>query len=281
MRRFLRLTPFAVVFVVLGLAVGLPQAGAIINGTPDDGTTPIYPNVGIVYNDANPWQNGFCSGTLISSTVFLTAGHCTSAFIPANIAHIHISFDAHLSVSPQNTIVAPNPLDVTGWESHPDYVDPPPLSLTAVIPNDVGVFYLKNPVAGVTPATLPDAGFLDEAAARHMLAGHEFDVVGYGLNSLTHPLASPQASYTWNQEREYTTERFKSLTPNDLGQFGPGTCYADSGGPHFYGGDQPYLEVAVTSSGNPICENGAWDSSQRLDTPAVHDWLQEVLADHP
>ncbi|HET7353030.1 MAG TPA: trypsin-like serine protease [Gaiellaceae bacterium] len=275
MRRFVRLAPLAVAFVVLGLAVGLPQAGAIINGTPDDGTVDgiIHPNVGIVYNDTVPWNSGFCSGTLISPTVFLTAGHCTATFIPANIAHIHVSFDAHLSVSPENTIIAANRIDVTGWETDPDF------GYVRVL-NDVGVFYLKDPVYGVTPAELPDVGFLDEQAAKNGLAGHEFDIVGYGLNSLDHPIASPQANFTWNQEREYSTQRFRALTPNDLAQFGPGTCYADSGGPHFYGGDQPNLEVALTSSGNPICTTGAWDNSQRLDTPAVHDWLQGILADH-
>ena len=286
MRRFLRLGPLAVVFVVLGLAVGLPRAAAIINGTPDDGTVDgiIHPNVGMVWGDATPWYGGFCSGTLISPTVFLTAGHCTAAFPPARISHIHVTFDAHLSLSPEGLTVAANPIDVTGWETHPDFGYPPGNSgnsATVRVLNDVGVFFLKDPVYGVTPAELPDVGFLDEAAARNGLAGHEFDIVGYGWNSLTHPLASPQTSYTWNQEREYTTERFMALTPNDLAQFGPGSCYADSGGPHFYGGDEPNLEVAVTSSGPPLCEgSGTWENSQRLDTPAVHDWLQEILANH-
>jgi hypothetical protein len=279
MRRLLRLTPLAVVVVVLGLAVGLPQAGAIINGTPDDGTVDgiIHPNVGVVYNAANPWYYGFCTGTLISPTVFLTAGHCTSAFNPANSANIRISFDAHLLLSADDTIVAANPLEVSGWETDPDYVEPPPSSGTVRILNDVGVFFLKDPIDDVTPATLPNVGFLDDMAAKGGLVGHEFDIVGYGLNSYKGGtyFHSPHVNFTWNQEREYSTALFKALTPNNLAQ-GAGTCYADSGGPHFYGGDQPNLEVALTSSGDPVC--GPEDNSQRLDTKSVHDWLQDIIA---
>ncbi|HLM78402.1 MAG TPA: trypsin-like serine protease, partial [Rubrobacteraceae bacterium] len=46
-------------------------AGAIINGQPDGSR---HPYVGMVYNDG-----ALCSGTLISPTAFLTAGHCTSS----------------------------------------------------------------------------------------------------------------------------------------------------------------------------------------------------------
>lgn len=280
MRRFLRLAPLVAV-MVLGLAVGLPQAGAIINGTPDDGTTPRYPNVGVVYNENNPWYYGFCSGTLISETVFLTAGHCTSAFLPANSAHIRISFDAHLTVSSEDTIVTSTPLQVDGWETHPGYVEPPPNSGTVRLLNDVGVFFLKDRVEGVTPAELPPyAGFLNDAAAKGGLVGHAFDIAGYGLNSYHGGtfFHDTHASFTWNKEREFSTTLFKALTPNNLA-VGTGTCYADSGSPKFFGGEQPNLEVAVTSGGDPTC--GSLDNSQRLDTPSVLGWLQQILADNP
>jgi Trypsin len=138
-------------------AVGLPQAGAIINGSPDDGTVGgiIHPNVGVVYYDDNPWYYWFCSGTLISPKVFLTAGHCISAFGPARISHVHVSFDAHVTLSQADAIVTANPVEVTGWETHPNYGEPPLNSGTVRILNDVGVFFLKEPVEGVTPAELP------------------------------------------------------------------------------------------------------------------------------
>jgi secreted trypsin-like serine protease len=270
MKRLLHLAPLAGLLVVLGLAVGLPQAGAIVNGTPDGGTNPIYPNVGIVYTDDHPWFVGFCSGSLISPTEFLTAGHCTSVFNPARVAHIRVTFDAQLRLSPDGLITNENWVGVTGWETHPDFVAH---GLTGSMLNDVGVMHLKDPV-DATPVQLPEVGFLDQAAAKGGLLGHEFDIVGYGLNSLDRSYLGQglQANVTWDGQREFSTAVFKSLTPNDLVQF-TGTCFGDSGGPHFYGGDQPNLEVALTSSGDPTCGNQ--DSSQRLDVPAVHDWLEQ------
>jgi Trypsin len=57
--------------MVLGITAG--PAGAITGGHPD-GTA--HPYVGFV---GEP-EGGFCSGTLLSPTVFLTAGHCTDYF---------------------------------------------------------------------------------------------------------------------------------------------------------------------------------------------------------
>ncbi len=57
--------------MVLGVTAG--PAGAITGGRPD-GTA--HPYVGFV---GEP-EGGFCSGTLLSPTVFLTAGHCTYYF---------------------------------------------------------------------------------------------------------------------------------------------------------------------------------------------------------
>ena len=73
-------------FVVLALAVS--AVGAITDGELDgDG----HPYVGLmVAQDANGAPLWRCSGTLMSPTLFLTAGHCTEA--PA--AHVEIWFDA-------------------------------------------------------------------------------------------------------------------------------------------------------------------------------------------
>ena len=64
----------------LGLAVATP-AGAITNGSPDGNA---HPNVGGLVA-AKAYSDGtwiYCSGTLISPTVFLTAAHCQRARTP-------------------------------------------------------------------------------------------------------------------------------------------------------------------------------------------------------
>ncbi len=72
------------------VAIGVGPAGAITDGVPDNAGHPYVGLMSAHDSDGNPlWR---CSGTLLSPTVFLTAGHCTEA--PA--AHVEIWFAAHI-----------------------------------------------------------------------------------------------------------------------------------------------------------------------------------------
>src|SRR5437016_12772019 len=62
----------ALIAVAAAAAVLSASVGAITNGVPDGDA---HPYVGVA--SSGDW---FCSGTLLSPTVFLTAGHCTDAF---------------------------------------------------------------------------------------------------------------------------------------------------------------------------------------------------------
>src|SRR5215217_5480598 len=79
------------------LAIGIGPAGAITDGALDGNG---HPYVGLmVAQDAKGKPLWRCSGTLLSSKLFLTAGHCTEA--PA--AHAEIWFDADVdSAIPEN-----------------------------------------------------------------------------------------------------------------------------------------------------------------------------------
>src|SRR5918999_4249134 len=93
--------------LIAAIAVGVVPAGAVTDGELDGDR---HPYVGLmVAQDAkgNPlWR---CSGTLLSSRLFLTAGHCTEA--PA--AHVEIWFAADVeSGIPENGY--PNMGDVGG-----------------------------------------------------------------------------------------------------------------------------------------------------------------------
>ena len=119
--------------VLVFSTVGL--AAAVTDGEPDgDG----HPFVGLMVaqdEDGNPlWR---CTGTLISPTVFLTAGHCTES--PA--AHVEIWFDADVeSGIPDNGYPFNGQVGGTPY-THPDY-DP-----DAFVLRDVGVVVLDEEVA--------------------------------------------------------------------------------------------------------------------------------------
>src|SRR5687767_10057858 len=68
------------------LALTLPMvnpAGAIKSGVPDNGEHP-YVGLAVFYDEAGEplWR---CSGTLLSPTFFLTAGHCTDGAASAQV----------------------------------------------------------------------------------------------------------------------------------------------------------------------------------------------------
>jgi hypothetical protein len=75
----------AVVLVAVAatMTVLAGSAGAVVYGTPDGN---MHPHVGIVrFWDANGNYLRRCSGTMLSPTVMLTAGHCTSGTAVARV----------------------------------------------------------------------------------------------------------------------------------------------------------------------------------------------------
>src|SRR6188768_1733918 len=124
-------TLIALVAVLAAAVVALP-ASAITDGSPDGDA---HPYVGLMVAqdaDGNPlWR---CSGTLITPTLYLTAGHCTES-----ASHVEIWFDADV----ENGIPAngyPFTGDVGGKPyTHPQY-DPDAFFLF-----DLGVVVLDEP----------------------------------------------------------------------------------------------------------------------------------------
>ena len=82
---------FAALTCAMSLVVGAVPASAITGGTRDE----VHTNVGLVrFTTADGRFR--CSGTLISPTVVLTAGHCTEG--PAT--DVYVSFDTDLQPDP-------------------------------------------------------------------------------------------------------------------------------------------------------------------------------------
>jgi hypothetical protein len=102
-------------------------------------------------------------------------------------------------------------------------------------PYDIAVFLLDKPVTGVTPATLPTAGLLDQ----RVVQGQTFVAVGYGTVRETNRTGQQAFQVGWrctqaSQHVNSVTKAWVTFSMN-LATGNGGTCYGDSGGPHFLG----------------------------------------------
>jgi hypothetical protein len=246
---------------MLILVLALP-AGAITDGELDGDT---HPYVGLmVAQDGNGNPLWRCSGTLLSSTLFLTAGHCTEA--PAE--HAEIWFDADVqSGIPANGY--PFTGDVGGTPyTHPQY-DPNAFYLF-----DLGVVVLDEPMSMGSYAALPEEDELDALKPHRRTI---FTAVGYGLQK-----AFPDAA-AWKEEAaRVRMVAYPHLVQINTGFTGDGslvlsnntntggTCFGDSGGPNFIGTSN--VVGGVTSFGlNWAC--GGTGGVYRVDRADDLDWL--------
>src|SRR5215218_10844502 len=146
---------FILAATLLATLIAAAPAGAITNGTPDGNK---HPNVGglvapAAYSDGT-WI--YCSGTLISPTVFLTAAHCGE-----DGEEVRVTFD---------TAYEAGDVTYTGtFEADPLYGG------AQNDPHDIAVVVLDEPVVGIEPAQLPEAGSLSS-----LPRGQRLTAVGYG-----------------------------------------------------------------------------------------------------
>jgi hypothetical protein len=226
-----------------------------------DGTA--HPNVGsMVYIDDEGNNNSFCTGTLVAPTVFVTASHCTAALAAGGIAvhDIYVTFDPKVDNS--STLIRGT------YHTNPAF--PGPQS----DPHDVAVIVLDAAPAGITPATLPTAGLLDTLD----LHDQRFVAVGYG--TVREDKTGGFKSFVWDPQRRWADQGFRSLTKAWLNlSMNPsigsgGTCYGDSGGPHFLGATS--MVVAITVTGDAPCRST--DVDYRLDTVSARTFLAGYVA---
>jgi hypothetical protein len=243
---------------LLGLAallvalVAAAPAAAITNGAPDGQR---HPNVGGLvsptqYSDGT-WL--YCSGTLISPTVLVTAAHCAD-----DGERVGVTFSSAYKA---------------GDQVHRGRLKADPLYGRAQSdPHDIAVVVFDKAVKGISPARLPGAGSLS-----NLPADQRFTSVGYGANAVTNGPGGHQ--YLYDDVRMVATGTLNAITPAWLrismnaAKGDGGTCYGDSGGPNFLGTTN--IVAATTITGDAICR--ATNVDYRLDTAPARAFLGQYV----
>lgn len=243
------------------VAITAAPAGAVLYGSPDGNA---HPYVGIVRffdEDGNYlWR---CSGTLISPTVFLTAGHCVFGTASAEV------WFSETAPTTAEVLSGNYTAGVTGTPyTYPGYDD------FATFPNtgDVGIVVLDKRVRLSSYGQLPTAGLV-ETLYKHTV----FDIVGYGVQDVQ-PAQIAQVqriaakAMLISLQSGYSAGFNLQLSSNNGKPHRGGLCFGDSGGPVLYGS----TVLAVNSfviNGN--CAGAGY--SYRIDQPEILSWIQSFL----
>lgn len=266
------------------------SAGAITGNYVDDfehpyvGLLVFYTNTDPVSPTNDPFSHR-CSGSLLTPTVVLTAGHCTDGIQDGRIYMAQ-------SVAPNydpNAFFGHGGDPTTGYP----YTSGVTFSTTfdygfdefAGFPNtrDAGLVILDEPIALPEYGKLAVPGSLDRYVKTQRKQEVIFTPSGYGLS-----YSSPVRTESFRERLmarsslinlgSHNNAGFNLQTTANPGGGKGGTCSGDSGGPVFHGGFTSDTIVAVTSFGmNPWCRGV--DFSYRTDQQAVVDWIEDSLVE--
>ena len=251
------------------LLVAVVPAGAVKYGELDgDG----HPYVVLIIMDVGGEPMWRCSGTLISPTYVLTAGHCTSNYPddPATGFRIFTEADVDNGNNTYPDAGGPNSVEAVRWAAHPLFETAP------FFYHDVGMLELAEPVFLDEYGTLPEIDQLDALKTQRGKQDVTFTAVGYGLQWINpvfvqgdrvRMVAHPKLNAI---NAPGMTGDFSLLLSNNHST--GGTCFGDSGGPNFLGDSN--IVAGVTSfglNGNCAGTGGVF----RVDRQDVQNFIYE------
>ena len=238
--------------VLVAALTAVSSASAITFGTADGNG---HPNVGGLVA-SEPYPDGtwiYCSGTLISPTVFLTAAHCGE-----NGETVQVTFDTAYQ-------------DGDKTYSGTFYSDPL-YNQSQSDPHDIAVVVFDKPIKGITPAQLPTEDSLSNLSGSQL-----FTSVGYGAYEVTNDPGGH--AYLYDDVRMQATGSLNAVNPSWLrvsqnpATGDAGACYGDSGGPNFVGTTN--IIAAITITGDAVCR--ATNVAYRLDTESAREFLGQYV----
>jgi hypothetical protein len=291
-----------VIAAIASLALAAPAA-AITFGQPDDGE---HPYVGqLIYyvpddpdprfTDPGSWYN--CSGTLVTPTIVLTAGHCTFGIGDGGEATADGSggTDVWFTVSeaadyeglpPSSTFVPDNDARYDAWSAffddnpewvsgtaypHPDYDD------AAFFEHDLGILVLDEPIQLDDYGQLPTLDYLEQFAGGPN-NDERFEAVGYGLERSRVNLAEGGDTRRKANVKliNVKSDVYAVFSANRGTAHQGGTCFGDSGGPILHDTGDTEIVVAVNSwAQNYSCAGKS--GGYRVDQPDDLEWLLDTF----
>ena len=268
---------FAVFSVVVILALATFPVSAVTDGELDGED---HPHVVLLLMEVGGAPAFRCSGTLLSATVLLTAGHCTNNFpgAPFTGMRVFTESDVQAGIGTTNNypFAGPNAVEAVSWAAHPLYETGP------FFLHDVGIVILEEPGVVLDEyGTLPSVNQFDAFKTKRGLQNVSFTSVGYGLQESFPTPASFLASNT--RTRYVAHPKLNQINGGIVGDFSlllsnnhhtGGTCFGDSGGPNFLGDSN--VVAGITSfglNGNCAGTGGVF----RTDRQNVLDFINGYL----
>jgi hypothetical protein len=257
----LKMRLLTAVCAAVAAAVLSAPAGAVTNGTPDGSA---HPYVGIAVSG-----DVFCSGTLLSRTVFLTAGHCTAAFASTG-EPTYVTFDANAGPSSEYITGTPH--------TEPGFFNVPPqgVGVPASVGQDLGVIVLDAPVQLPAYGQLPALGTLAGAN------GAAMTLVGYGAQDWIPTKGGRVPIFTFKRtmaevrlinDDNANGDEFVRVSTNPGGGKG-GVGPGDSGAPAFLDGG---TTIAAIGSHGPSPTASGTGYFSRLDTADALAFITQFL----